>query len=247
MPDCFNHLTLIGRESDVQHFLTQAGVVDAAGESLSDPRALSEYPGFFRTFLPIPENVAHGMGIGKLWRKPDGPWVLAHKVMEAGYPDIKPGLEYKERLLETKAQLLADGYSEHDLEFVIKVDGTYLSKDEAREQGIIPWLEWSLETWGCKWDVHPADHDWKLVRGRSHAGISFSTAWCPPTAFVRHLQKTFPQLYISLTFHAENAPTLGFIDVNGRFFDSPEELMSASRRDTCHGDDDLVGEGAANA
>jgi len=51
-----------------------------------------------------------------------------------------------------------------------------------QEFGYSSWYEWSIDNWGCKWDISEVDEDYmeKSADGKT-VTFSFDTAWAPPT------------------------------------------------------------------
>lgn len=62
------------------------------------------------------------------------------------------------------------------------------------------WYEWRLEHWGTKWDRG----DFKILNEGSGALIlSFTTAWCPPSAFFESLVQKYPDIWLHCEWNEE--------------------------------------------
>ena len=60
--------------------------------------------------------------------------------------------------------------------------------------------EWCTKHWGTKWE----HWDYKQLHESPNAcEVQFTTAWCPPFEFLRHLLERFPRCWFKLTFKTE--------------------------------------------
>lgn len=66
------------------------------------------------------------------------------------------------------------------------------------------WYDWRVTTWGTKWDLDQATG--RNVRLGPHAGAviyDFSSAWSPPTGWLRIVAARYPQLRFRLDYIEE--------------------------------------------
>lgn len=71
--------------------------------------------------------------------------------------------------------------------------------------GFSDWYNWKLRNWGTKAQPEPDNygHGWHtrvFKNGQTHTSLAFSTAWSPPTAFVRALARKHSGLAVQLTY-----------------------------------------------
>jgi hypothetical protein len=60
------------------------------------------------------------------------------------------------------------------------------------------WYDWSVEHWGCKWDLNPDDTE--VTLGEDELRFSFQTAWGPPEAWLKTVSGMFPTLRFDLDY-----------------------------------------------
>ncbi len=76
--------------------------------------------------------------------------------------------------------------------------------------------DWELANWGCKWGACSSE----LVDDNgSELFYSFDTAWAPPTQFLKHLGKLWPNLMFLLEYEEPGMGFKGLCKVHGDLFE----------------------------
>ena len=73
------------------------------------------------------------------------------------------------------------------------------------------WYQWSLDNWGCKWDVNQEYGETQVYydEGDSVGGLSYLTPWSPNREFWQTVSKRFPNLKIDLRYIEEGMFYMG--------------------------------------
>lgn len=74
------------------------------------------------------------------------------------------------------------GYSDHQQQEELE----RMRSANIAEYGYPTWYEWSIDNWGCKWDVdcHAVNRE-----DANNAFMAFDSAWCPPIEFYEHMEE----------------------------------------------------------
>jgi len=86
----------------------------------------------------------------------------------------------------------------------IEGDSANTTAEEAEQlrskYGFACWYEWSVANWGTKWDAYDGeDHD----SGSGWREIWYTTAWCPPEAWLHTMASQYPTLSFDNTYQIE--------------------------------------------
>lgn len=123
--------------------------------------------------------------------------------------------------------------SQEDLQAFV-VDNLSVSKDDEvipfSFNALVPfpaskeennYLDWATENWGTKWDLSSNDGAaWHFIDD-THATITFSTAWSPPTAWLKTAASFYPNIDFSLEYVEAGVEIYGKTTVkNGIFEDT---------------------------
>jgi len=77
------------------------------------------------------------------------------------------------------------GFFGNDVEKQEKMEKA--NKRNLKKYGYKDWYDFANGEWGCKWDVSGQDLQ-VFDEGENHIGVSFDTAWSPPTDFFRKME-----------------------------------------------------------
>jgi len=124
---------------------------------------------------------------------------------------------------------------EHVAELQDFVDKSTSIKDtEFSFEGTLPrgdredWYNWSLENWGTKWDACESFINESEPQCFS---VGFSSAWAPPTEWLRNIMDDYPNLEFELEYDEPGMCFAGILYVHGAqglFDDQYHETDSAS-------------------
>lgn len=70
------------------------------------------------------------------------------------------------------------------------------------------WFQWSVMSWGTKWDIDPNQTEVELSDAGA-AVFTFMTAWSPPVEFVAHASTRYPTLEFLLSYAEGGADFAG--------------------------------------
>ena len=123
--------------------------------------------------------------------KIDGAYLLWESLRGAGWNQLK------ERPLPPWAGFMSmrDGWMEKHLRHTFgddPIDNAFRMIKCFAETGSKGWYDWSIASWGTKWNAYSSVTD--PDGGGDSAHIKFNTAWCPPRPVLEALAKLEPTL-----------------------------------------------------
>lgn len=94
---------------------------------------------------------------------------------------------------------------------------------------VVDGFKWCNRNWGTKWDIYDSveteKFDDKII-------YNFSTAWRPPTAWVKYVSKLFPTLQFLLKYLEEGCMFVGCEEIeNGSIIDEDTVVYSGDNYD----------------
>ena len=82
------------------------------------------------------------------------------------------------------------------------------------------WNDWSIETWGCKWNILIADETtdkpisncgYTIYINDTLLEMYFETPWSPPIGIASEIRKQFPQIDMSWFYREDNMQEAGWV------------------------------------
>ena len=112
-------------------------------------------------------------------------------------------IDSKDSLKQKRAKLLA--HFEGKLE-VNDVEEGRLALENLEKYGSKDWYDWSIRTWGTKWDAGYTTHE---DDDEDMCRYSFETAWSPPMGWLQSATTKWPNLLFKMRVSEESEAFMG--------------------------------------
>jgi hypothetical protein len=100
-------------------------------------------------------------------------------------------------------------------------DNPELNEQLVKKHGFSNWYDWCIANWGTKWgayDVGEWFHEGTCDGETATATITFTTAWEPPSNFLKRASVKFPALFFNIEFEIEDGVIGDVSFENGEIF-----------------------------